>query len=76
MDPWILWVYNGVLFANLSSDLAFFWSKEGVCSKRKRGVVKASLVSRNDSLQCLTTKLLGWISIQVGSTTHTSLKLG
>ena len=32
MDLWILWVYKGILLANLSSDLAFFWSKEGVCT--------------------------------------------
>jgi len=31
MDLRILWVYEGVFLANLSSDLAFFWSKEGVC---------------------------------------------
>jgi len=30
MDLQILWVYEGVLLADLSSDLAFFWSKEGV----------------------------------------------
>ena len=31
MDLRILWVYEGILLADLSSDLAFFWSKEGVC---------------------------------------------
>jgi len=30
MDLRILWVYEGIFLANLSSDLAFFWSKEGV----------------------------------------------
>ena len=30
MDLRILWVYEGILLADLSSDLAFFWSKEGV----------------------------------------------
>ena len=72
MDLRILWVYDSVFLTDKSSDLAFFWSKEGVGCKRKGGVLDASPVSRNYSLDYCTTILLGWMNIQVGGTSHTA----
>jgi len=72
MDLRILWVYEGILLANLSSDLAFFWSGEGIRRERKRGVLDVSPVSRNYSPDYCTTILLGRMRVQVGSTTNST----